>query len=589
MVSASSYIPPFYFYQFAQAISAPYSSLNAYKSEIIDENGNILKPESSVDPFEYLVIKLKKIFDMLPGNLTKAQLKNYFTALQYFTEEAKQYNLAQNELSLFIEGYVSAITDGKTSYLELVEDMSAGGMAAPAEKPESTGGVVGYDPVMAMGLQRRKQPKYFDNCEIFDVCPEEFIQFKAAKTWQDIPEGENKTYLQRFQRRNSGKKIAIKSLNPLNGESELHWITYPSKNFMEEFKLESLSILKEAKDIFVDRDEFANIADITGEKPVEPSPKGVKEVLSAQQQAVENAEKAKKRPAERFERQASLDASIASMGELEGLIRSSDPSDTRLASDWLTLAKHFAERSTSSNTPYDGVLLGRNNSGRVSPLLYDAKTSRWSAVTEVPNTSELVSVEPEDDPFNLWASAVEHGGNIDFEENQEQIEKANKLAKEMQKSPEFQKKARELAATKATSKYPVMTNLLRGRVFTPKQIGEILQGAVGNLRGREFRPNRLGRSVSGLRVGPYREALRQYERSIENWEQETPQTRVAKPQPPNPVKFRPTISTVSDALTISDLEQMENIPGRVYVPSAEDVRSAIKMLGKEVYERLFKS
>ena len=245
MVSASSYIPPFYFYQFAQAISAPYSALNAYKSEIIDENGNILKPESSVDPFEYLVIKLKKIFDMLPGNLTKAQLKNYFTALQYFTEEAKQYNLAQDELSLFIEGYVSAITDGKTSYLELVEDMSAGGMAAPAEKPESTGGVVGYDPVMAMGLQRRKQPKYFDNCEIFDVCPEEFIQFKAAKTWQDIPEGENKTYLQRFQRRNFGKKIAIKSLNPLNGESELHWITYPSKNFMEEFDLRGLGILHE--------------------------------------------------------------------------------------------------------------------------------------------------------------------------------------------------------------------------------------------------------------------------------------------------------------------------------------------------------
>jgi|GEM_PF-2272574 len=245
MVSASSYIPPFYFYQFAQAISAPYSSLNAYKSEIIDENGNILKPESSVDPFEYLVIKLKKIFDMLPGNLTKAQLKNYFTALQYFTEEAKQYNLAQDELSFFIEGYVSAITDGKTSYLELVEDMSAGGMAAPAEKPESSGGVVGYDPVMAMGLQRRKQPKYFDNCEIFDVCPEEFIQFKAAKNWQDIPDGENKTYLQRFQRRNSGKKMAIKSLNPLNGESELHWITYPSKNFMENVDLSKLNILFE--------------------------------------------------------------------------------------------------------------------------------------------------------------------------------------------------------------------------------------------------------------------------------------------------------------------------------------------------------
>ena len=61
MLSGSSYIPPFYFYQFADAISAPYTALKAYQSGIIDSNGNILKPESSLDPFEYLVIKLKQI------------------------------------------------------------------------------------------------------------------------------------------------------------------------------------------------------------------------------------------------------------------------------------------------------------------------------------------------------------------------------------------------------------------------------------------------------------------------------------------------------------------------------------------------
>jgi len=245
MVSASSYIPPFYFYQFAQAISAPYSSLNAYKSDIIDENGNVLKPESSIDPFEYLVIKLKKIFDMLPGNLTKAQLKNYFTALQYFTEEAKYYNLPEKELLFFIEGYITSISNGNASYFELNEDMSAGGMAVPASKPESTGGVVGYDPILSMGLQRRKKPKYFDNCELFDVCPEEFLQFKAAKSWNDVPDSENKTYLQRFQRRNKNAKIGIKSINPISGDHDLHWITYPAKNFMEEFKLGGLDILNE--------------------------------------------------------------------------------------------------------------------------------------------------------------------------------------------------------------------------------------------------------------------------------------------------------------------------------------------------------
>jgi hypothetical protein len=76
-------------------------------------------------------------------------------------------------------------------------------------------------------------PKYFDNCEVFEVCPEEFIQLKAAKSWKDVPDSENKTYLQRFQRRNKSGKIAVKSLNPLNGENELHWINYPAKNFMD--------------------------------------------------------------------------------------------------------------------------------------------------------------------------------------------------------------------------------------------------------------------------------------------------------------------------------------------------------------------
>ena len=36
-----SYIPSFYFYRFADAVSGPYTALNAYSSGIIDRNGNI--------------------------------------------------------------------------------------------------------------------------------------------------------------------------------------------------------------------------------------------------------------------------------------------------------------------------------------------------------------------------------------------------------------------------------------------------------------------------------------------------------------------------------------------------------------------
>lgn len=589
------YIPSFYFYKFANAVSAPYTSLNAYRSGAIDESGNITGTEGSIDDFEYFVIKLKKIFEHLPPGITKSRLTNVSSIMQLFSEGIENIGVTQEQVICLIEAHVTLNSNNEVSFIELLEDMGTGAMStgtAPGDigvpydsSQINKGNVSGYDPRLGEIMTRNQPVNMFQGIEMFNVSPQEFKTFKQSKAWRHLPDSPTKKYLQRFQRRNKEGKMAVRD----ESNGEIFFVPYKEKTFMEEFGLESLSVLKEVKDVFVDRDEFEDIANRTGEEKVDPSPEGVKEVLSAQKKAAEDAKKANKRPAEQFERQASLDASKASMGELEDLVRSSDSSDRRLASNWLTIAKHFSRRSTSSTAPYDGVLLGRNAGGRISPLLYDAKTARWSAVTEVPDTSELVSVEPEDDPFNLWASAVEHGGNVDFEENPEQIARANELAKKMQKSPKFQTNARELAATKAASKYPVMTNLLRGRIFTPKQIGEILQGGVGNLKGREFRPNRLGRSVSGLRVGPYREALGQYERSMETWEKENPETRGPRPIPPKPVTFRPSISTASNALTISDLQQMENVPGKVYVPTPEDVQSAMKMIGKDVYERLFKS
>ena len=74
-MNTPQYIPSFYFYKFAQGISAPYTELAAYSAGAIDSSGNVLKAESSIDPLEYLVIKLKKIFAELPSGMTKAKLK----------------------------------------------------------------------------------------------------------------------------------------------------------------------------------------------------------------------------------------------------------------------------------------------------------------------------------------------------------------------------------------------------------------------------------------------------------------------------------------------------------------------------------
>lgn len=233
-MKASTYISSFYIAKLAQAISSSYTSLEAYRAGSIDENGNIIKPESSIDPFEYLVIKLKKIFDQLPYGTTKAQLSNYMATLNLFTEEANP------ELQMFLEGVITS--------LEINEDTVAGGggagtLGTPASPSVSTGGVAGFDPVMAVGLKRKKPTKYFNDCEIFDVCPEEWMSFKSAKQWKDIPDSETKTYLQRFQRRNKNAKMAVRSLNPISGNQDLYWITYPSKNFLGEGNSDPIEIM----------------------------------------------------------------------------------------------------------------------------------------------------------------------------------------------------------------------------------------------------------------------------------------------------------------------------------------------------------
>lgn len=252
-MNPNTFVPSFYFYKLADAISSPYTSLMAYQAGNIDANGNITNSISSIDPFEYLVIKLKQIFDQLPYGITKAKLSNYMATLQMFGEEVEKYEISQEQFHCLVEGIVSQNTNNEVSYLELLEDMATGGGAGaigvPAEGGNiNQGGVSGFDPRMGLPIMRRKKEQYFDNCEIFDVCPEEYSSFKNAKSWKDVPESETKNYLRRFQRRNRNAKIGVKGLNPLNGETELHWITYPAKNFMEEVDLTNLNFLFEEKE-----------------------------------------------------------------------------------------------------------------------------------------------------------------------------------------------------------------------------------------------------------------------------------------------------------------------------------------------------
>ena len=245
-MAAPPYVPSFYFNTFAQGISDPYTSLSAYQAGAIDANGNFLKPESSIDPLEYLIIKLKKIFAELPMGMTKAKLGNYMSTMQLFGEEAKEFGISDSEFMGLVEANLLLHGHNDVSYIELFEDMGAAGMATAGTSPAyNTGSVSGYDP--AMGTTRRTQPvlSSMDNCEMFDVCPEEMRAFKDAKAWKHVPDGETKRYLQRYQRRNPKGHMALRSMNPDTGESDIYWIKFKPLSFMEEYGFQDYNCLDE--------------------------------------------------------------------------------------------------------------------------------------------------------------------------------------------------------------------------------------------------------------------------------------------------------------------------------------------------------
>jgi hypothetical protein len=267
-MAAPPYIPSFYFNTFAQGISEPYTALSAYQSGSIDENGNFLKPESSIDPLEYLIIKLKRIFAELPMGMTKAKLGNYMSTMQLFGEEAKEFGITDSEFMGLVEANLALNGHTEVSYIELCEDMASGGMATAGTSPSyNIGSVSGYDP--AMGTVRRKQPVLtgMDNCEMFDVCPEEMGAFKAAKAWKHVPESDTKRYLQRYQRRNPKGHMALRSMNPDTGESDIYWIKFKPLSFMEEFGLENFNFLFENGGAVGDYKD--NISDPEDNVPVE--------------------------------------------------------------------------------------------------------------------------------------------------------------------------------------------------------------------------------------------------------------------------------------------------------------------------------
>ena len=222
-----SLVPSFYFYKFAESISQPYTSFAAYRAGAIDANGNLVKPESSIDPYEYFIIKLKKIFEQLPPGLTKYQLANYTSALNYFAEEAEKFNIEKEHYIALVEGILAAQCGPEASYIELLEDMSAGGMAVAGDSAGyNTGGVSGFDPVMAP-MQRRK-PVTDEMFHMFDVSDNDFSKI-SNNQMNEIE------YLRRFGIRNPDSTLIVRN----SKDGNLYTVP-KKKKLKEEYNLDFL-------------------------------------------------------------------------------------------------------------------------------------------------------------------------------------------------------------------------------------------------------------------------------------------------------------------------------------------------------------
>ena len=400
-----SYIPSFYFYKFANAVSMPYTNLKAYESGAIDESGNILTTEGSIDDFEYFVIKLKKIFDDLPPGITKSRLRSYSGIMQLFAEEVETIGITQEQLIGLFEAHVTFNSNNTLSAIELFEEMATGAMSTgsspgeigtPAEAPGANkGNVSGYDPIM-MALDSRSGPvNMFQGIEMFNLTPQQYKIYKDSKAWRHIPDDETKRYLQRLQRRNKGMKIGVRD----EESGEVFFLPHKEKSFMEEFNLEGLSILNETRD-FRDLDAIeSELKKLKFYEPVDINKKVMTDIL---RQANDNVENAMKTPGRNTgikrgrlgnvtaERAAQTQAVLGSSFELYNLGTSPNPSHRRAASIAAGGMKATGLRDPASTDEYDLVVLGTDpEDSSPTIILADNKTERGT----VPTTMKKIDLD----------------------------------------------------------------------------------------------------------------------------------------------------------------------------------------------------
>jgi hypothetical protein len=505
-MGGSQYIPSFSLSSFAQAVSSPYTSLNAYRSGAIDEQGNLLKPESSIDDFEYFIIKLKKIFDQVPMSYTRSALDSYATTFKMFTEDAEKHGMKPYEFMFFVEGYLTTL---------LTEDMTTGtapGTLGTPAQATSEGGVMGYEKVLGA-----PPAPFMGGIHMFDVSKEDLENFKTHKAWKHIPDSETKKYLQRFQRRNKDSKIAIRALNPENGKHEVHWVKMKPISFMEEFNLTNLSILQEQnavvsayKDSVLDDQE--NVATRkNSEEGIEVTPveftgqtfKDTVDILRGELEATKQSqiERIKKRmsergqkiDAEKVEKKVTFDAPTAELQaqgrklfrSIPDLLSASQAGKEPEIAQYHGLVRSLLPRSTSSKMPFDVAGFGFSpDTGETSIEKLDIKNPKGTGPVGLKRFQSVLDKMPKINGRAAWeeqADLMKQGRTVEAKKIQDTIINPwfNSQTTQDELAPIWTEKHAEKLRTTGTS-FGVFPD-------PSKEIALVTPGQLANMAGRGLR------------------------------------------------------------------------------------------------------
>lgn len=141
----STIITSFTLYKFVDAITTPFTSMAAYKSGIIDQNGNVTKnkkfsqeQKQSFTPFDQLIVSLKKLIGKVPDPYVRAHMTNIPAAMSLFSEECEN---AGGNGAMFLEGAMRELRA-----CGLLQEDGEAAVAAPIANSVAAGGIAGMKP-----------------------------------------------------------------------------------------------------------------------------------------------------------------------------------------------------------------------------------------------------------------------------------------------------------------------------------------------------------------------------------------------------------------------------------------------------------